>query len=297
MKLSWRGTKRTVISSEARNLALKERSLGASRIEMTGVNVWLAVVWIVALLVAALVSPFFLAHGAEHMDFAKVLEAPSLQHVLGTDALGRDLLSRVLVGARVSLSVSAAAVGLSLLVGVLIGAFAGYYGGWCDRLLMALVDIMLCFPVFFLILAVVAVLGPNLWNIMVIIGLTSWMGTARLVRAEILSLKEREFILAAKALGAPGRWIIFRHLVPNSMGPVIVNAILGVSSAILIETGLSFLGIGVQPPTPSWGNILLDGKAVLGVAWWLMFFPGIMIFLTILAINVLGEKMRDLTQL
>jgi peptide/nickel transport system permease protein len=261
---------------------------------MTKMGNLLALAWLLGLLIFTATAPLYLSQSAEHMDFSKVLEAPSFQHLFGTDALGRDLLSRVLLGARVSLSVGVMAVGLALAVGVLLGALAGYYGGWCDRLLMALVDIMLCFPAFFLILAVIAVLGPNILNIMVIIGLTGWMGTARLVRAEILSLKEREFILASRALGAPGRWIIWRHLVPNSMGPVIVNAILGVSSAILIETGLSFLGIGVQPPTPSWGNILLDGKAALGVAWWLTFFPGIMIFLTVLSANVLGETLRDI---
>ena len=285
---------RLSIPGSALSRSVIARSVATKQSMFAKKSAFLALVWVVGLLAAAAAAPFFFAHGAEHMDFSKVLEAPSLEHLFGTDALGRDLFYRVLTGARVSLSVGVVAVGLSLLAGVLIGACAGYYGGWCDRLLMALVDIMLCFPAFFLILAVIAVLGPNVWNIMVIIGLTSWMGTARLVRAEILSLKEREFILAARALGAPGPWIIFRHLVPNSMGPVIVNAILGVSSAILIETGLSFLGIGVQPPTPSWGNILLDGKASLGVAWWLTFFPGIMIFLTVLSMNVLGERAGEL---
>jgi peptide/nickel transport system permease protein len=157
---------------------------------------------------------------------------------------------------------------------------------------MGFVDVMLCFPVFFLILSVIAVLGPNIFNVMVIIGVTSWMGTARLVRAEILSLKEREFVISARALGASHLRIITRHLVPNAMGPVIVNGVLGLSSAILVEAGLSFLGIGVQPPTPSWGNLLSDGKGVLGVAWWITFFPGAMIFLTILSANALGEALQ-----
>lgn len=225
------------------------------------------------------------------MNFSSILEAPSLAHWLGTDALGRDLLQRILSGAVVSLGVAVVAVGLAVLIGILAGALAGYYGGWCDRILMGLTDLFLCFPAFFLILAVVAIVGPSILNVAMIIGMTSWMATARLIRAEILSLREREFILAARALGAGHARIIFNHLVPNAMGPVIVNAILGVSGAILMETGLSFLGIGVQPPTPSWGNILMDGKAVLGAAWWMTVFPGLAIFLTVLFINIWGRRL------
>jgi len=227
------------------------------------------------------------------MNFSQLLEAPSLAHWFGTDALGRDLLTRIFYGAGVSLGVAVLAVGLALFIGIWAGAVAGYYGGTCDRLLMTAVDIMLCFPTFFLILAVIAILGPSLMNVMIIIGATSWMGVARLVRAEILSLKEREFILAARALGAGSTRIIFKHLIPNALGPVIVNAVLGISSAVLVESGLSFLGIGVQPPTPSWGNILADGKAVLGVAWWLTFFPGLAIFLVVLSANILGEALQN----
>ncbi len=254
---------------------------------------WLASWWLSGLLLAAVLAPLFLSHHSEAMNFSSLLESPSRDHFFGTDSLGRDLFSRVAVGTRVSLGVAVAAVGLALLIGTLLGAIAGYFGGWRDRVLMALVDIMLCFPTFFLILAVIAILGPGVFNIMIIIGITSWMGTARLVRAEILSLKEREFVLASQALGAKGGWIVLRHLIPNAMGPVMVNAILGISVAILVESGLSFLGIGVQPPTPSWGNILTDGKATLGVAWWLTFFPGLMIFLTVLSANVLGETIRE----
>ena len=222
-----------------------------------------------------------------------MLEAPSFQHWLGTDPLGRDLLSRILCGSTVSLGVALVAVGLALLLGILVGAAAGYYGGICDRILMGFVDVLLCFPVFFLILAVIAVLGPNIFHVMLIIGATSWMGTARLVRAEVLSLKERDFILASRALGAGDLRILRAHLVPNAAGPVIVNGVLSLSAAILVETGLSFLGIGVQPPTPSWGNILLDGKQALGVAWWLTLFPGMAIFFTVLAVNILGEELQS----
>lgn len=251
------------------------------------------ILWILLLIVSAVLAPLFLSQASEGIHFSSVLEAPSLHHPFGTDSLGRDLLSRMLCGASVSLSVALVAVGMAVLIGMVLGAVAGYYGGWIDRLLMGLVDVMLCFPTFFLILAVIAILGPSILNIMVIIGLTSWMGTARLVRAEILSLREREFILASRALGAGDGRILFKHLIPNAAGPVIVNAVLGISSAILVESGLSFLGIGVQPPTPSWGNILTDGKSTLGVAWWLTLFPGLFIFLTVLSVNVLGERIRD----
>lgn len=190
-----------------------------------------------------------------------------------------------------SLAVALVSVSVALIIGVFVGAVSGTYGGWVDRACMGLVNIFLCFPVFFLILAVMAMLGPSLINVMIIIGATSWMGTCRLVRSEILTLKEREFVMASRAFGAGARWIILKHLLPNSLGPALVNAVLGVSAAILTETALSFLGIGVQPPIPSWGNILADGRSVLGVAWWVTLFPGAMIFLTVLAINAVGEAL------
>lgn len=249
--------------------------------------------WLAFILTAAVLAPVFFYQNAQNMDLSRVLETPSIGHLFGTDALGRDLFARVLCGTSVSLGVSFSAVALALLVGTLFGAVAGYYKGWCERMIMGLTDILLCFPTFFLILAVIAILGPNIFNLMCIIGLTSWMGTARLVRAEVLTLKEREFVLASRALGAGDKWILFKHLVPNALGPVIVNGVLGIAAAVLTETGLSFLGIGVQPPTPSWGNILMDGKAVIGVAWWMTVFPGAMIFLTVLSVNVLGEALHD----
>lgn len=252
-----------------------------------------AVAWFVLLTALALFAPLFLGAYSQAMDFSSLLEAPSRLHVFGTDALGRDLFLRILVGARVSLGVAVVAVGLALFIGILYGAVSGYYGGFCDKFMMAFLDIMLCFPTFFLILAVIAILGPSVTHIMVIIGATSWMQCARLVRAQVLALKEREFILASRALGATDAWIIFKHLIPNAMGPVIVSAVLGISSAILVESGLSFLGIGVQPPTPSWGNILMEGKATLGAAWWMTVFPGVIIFLTVLSANLLGDRLRD----
>ncbi|HPC47086.1 MAG TPA: ABC transporter permease, partial [Deltaproteobacteria bacterium] len=185
------------------------------------------------------------------------------------------------------------AVGIAVLVGTLLGSLAGYYGGLADTVVMRFVDIMLCFPSFFLILAVIAFLEPSIFNIMAVIGLTSWMGITRLVRAEFLSLRERDFVLAARAMGAGPLRIIFVHILPNAMAPVLVSATLGVTSAVLTESALSFLGIGVQPPVPSWGNMLTQGQAVLGIAWWLSFFPGMAILLTVLGYNLLGEGIRD----
>ncbi len=221
-----------------------------------------------------------------------ILIAPSWSHWMGTDALGRDLLWRVLQGAQVSLGVAVLAVGLAVALGLVVGLVAGSYGGWVEKLLMGFTDAMLCFPTIFLILSVIAVLGPSLFNVMMIIGLTSWMGTARLVRAEVLSLKNRPFVLAVRAMGAPERHLILKHLLPNALGPVVVSAVLSFPSAILTESGLSFLGLGVQPPTPSWGNLLMDARSTLGSAWWMMFFPGLMIFLTVLCANLLGSKLR-----
>jgi peptide/nickel transport system permease protein len=219
--------------------------------------------------------------------------APSLQHPFGTDDLGRDVLSRMIWGSQISLAVGFVAVGISTAMGILLGSFAGYYGKWIDSIIMRFVDMMLCFPSFFLILTVIAFVGPNILNIMIIIGLTSWMGVARLVRAEFLSLKEREFVLAARASGANDLRIIFIHILPNAMAPVFVSAILGVAAAVLVESSLSFLGLGVQPPTPSWGNILTDGKANIEIAWWLSVFPGLAILVTVLGYNLLGEGLRD----
>lgn len=227
------------------------------------------------------------------IDITLALLPPSWQHPLGTDDLGRDVLARILHGARISLLVGFVAVGIATLIGIVLGALAGYYGRWTDSVIMRFVDIMLCFPTFFLILAVIAFLEPSIWNIMIIIGLTGWMGVARLVRAEFLSLRERDFVQAARALGASDGRIIFRHLLPNALSPVLVSATLGVAGAILTESALSFLGIGVQPPTPSWGNMLIAGKQTLGTAWWLSVFPGLAILFTVLGYNLLGEGIRD----
>jgi peptide/nickel transport system permease protein len=237
---------------------------------------------------------FFLApYDPGKTEVSMKLKAPSFQHFLGTDQLGRDIFSRMLYGSRISLSVGFVAVAISIFIGVLVGALAGYYGRWIDSLVMRFVDTMLCFPSFFLILAVVALLGPSIFNIMVVIGVTSWMGTSRFVRAEFLSLRERDFTQAAMALGVKDSRIIFRHILPNALAPVFVTATLKVASAILIEAGLSFLGFGVQPPAPSWGNILTEGRTYIFDAWWLTIFPGLAILITVLSFNLLGEGLRD----
>jgi len=248
---------------------------------------------IVALFVISLCASFITPYDPDALDAWHVLLPPSGAHWFGTDELGRDVFTRVIFGARVSLKVGFVAVGIAVVIGTVIGLVAGFYGGLIDSLLMRLVDIMLCFPTFFLILAVIAMLEPSIWYIMVIIGLTGWMGVARLVRAEVLSLKSRDFVLAARVLGASDKRIIFRHILPNALSPVLVSATLGVAGAILTESALSFLGIGVQPPTPSWGNILTSGKDYIEFAWWLSLFPGVAILVTVLSYNLVGEGIRD----
>ncbi|NIO17797.1 MAG: ABC transporter permease subunit [Deltaproteobacteria bacterium] len=240
-------------------------------------------------LFAGYISP----HEPNEFDVQSIFSPPSRAHLMGTDELGRDVLSRMIYGARISLKVGFVAVGIAVLIGTCIGLSAGYFGGIIDTLLMRFVDIMLCFPAFFLILAVIAFLEPSIWNIMIVIGLTGWMGVARLVRAETLSLKSRDFVQAAKALGESDLKIMFRHILPNTLAPILVAATLGVAGAILTESALSFLGIGVQPPTPSWGNILTAGKDNIEFAWWLSLFPGLAILVTVLGYNLLGEGIRD----
>jgi len=243
-------------------------------------------------LIGAVGADRFAPSDPEAIRLADALLSPSAEHWMGTDQLGRDLFSRMLHGARVSMRVGVGAIGIATAVGLLIGGLAGLLGGRWDGWIMRLTDVMLCFPTIFLILAAVAFLDNSEWNIILIIGLTGWMGVARLTRAEVLSLREREFILAARAAGAGPARILFRHLIPNALGPVIVSAALGVGTAILIESGLSFLGLGIQPPTPSWGNILTEGKETLGAAWWLTLFPGLAIFFVVLGCNLLGEGLR-----
>jgi peptide/nickel transport system permease protein len=228
------------------------------------------------------------------INVKNVLLPPSAAHLLGTDELGRDVLSRLIFGTRISIKVGFIAVGISAIIGTILGAIAGFFEGVADIAIMRFVDIMLCFPTFFLILAVIAYLEPSIMNIMLIIGLTSWMGICRMVRAEILSLKKREFILAAVISGASNFRILMLHILPNVLPIILVYATLGIGGAILTESALSFLGLGVQPPTASWGNMLMSGKDNIDIAWWLSLFPGLAIFVTILAFNFVGEGLQNL---
>lgn len=248
---------------------------------------------VVLMFLVSFLAPYITPYQPDALDAYHVLLPPSTAHWLGTDDLGRDVFTRLVFGSRISLKVGFVAIGIATVIGCLVGLVSGYYGGTIDSILMRFVDIMLCFPAFFLILAVVAIIGPSIWYIMIIIGVTSWMGVARLVRAEVLSIREREYVMAARAIGCSDLRIIFRHILPNAIGPVLVYATLGIAGAILTESSLSFLGLGVQPPTPSWGNILTAGKEYLEFAWWLFLFPGLAIMITVLSYYLLGEGVRD----
>ncbi len=249
---------------------------------------------VLLLLIVSILAPWLAPYDPGQIDLHNILAPPSVEHFFGTDQLGRDVLSRMIWGARISLKVGFVATGFAILIGTILGALSGYYGGWLDSMIMRFVDIMLCFPTFFLILAVIAFLEPSIWNIMIIIGLTGWMSVTRLVRADFISLRERDFVQAARAIGASDTRIIFLHILPNAMASILVAATLGIAGAILTESALSFLGIGVQPPTPSWGNILTAGKDNIDIAWWLSLYPGLAILMTVLGYNLLGEGIRDI---
>jgi peptide/nickel transport system permease protein len=248
---------------------------------------------VVCLALLAVLANFIAPWDPNRPDVKRILEPPSKRHLFGTDQLGRDVLSRMLFGARVSLAVGFVSVGIAATIGILLGAAAGYHGGSVDAVIMRLVDLVLVFPRFFLLLAVLAFLKPSIWTIMAVIGLTGWMGVARLVRAEFLALKEREFVLWSQAVGAGAFRIIWRHILPNAMAPVLVAMTLGIPAAILTESGLSFLGLGVQPPHATWGNMLTEGKDTIELAWWLSVYPGLAILVTVLSYNLFGEGIRD----
>ena len=254
----------------------------------------LGLMLVLGMSLAALFAPLLAPFDPNELHLDDILLAPCATYPLGTDRLGRDVLSRLLYGGQVSLWVGFVAVGISISIGTALGLVSGYFRGIADEIIMRGVDVMLCFPSFFLILAVVAFLEPSLTNIMVVIGLTSWMGIARLVRAETLSLRERDFVSAARLSGVSTKNILLRHILPNALAPVTITAILGIGGAILTESGLSFLGLGVQPPQASWGNMLMESKAVIEDAPWLSLFPGLAILLTVLGYNLLGESLRDM---
>lgn len=227
------------------------------------------------------------------IDLAARLQPPSDGHVLGTDDLGRDILSRLIHGARVSLAVGFLATAIALLVGSVLGALAGYYGGVVDWIVSRVIEVVLCFPFLFLVLGIVALFKPSFWTIMIALGLTSWTSEARYVRGELLRIREVEYAQAARASGARDGRIIFRHLLPNALAPVLVSASFGVAVAILTESALSFLGLGVRLPTASWGGMLSMAHEHIEYAWWLVLFPGLAIFTTVAAFNVVGERVRE----
>ena len=245
------------------------------------------------LLVAALGAPIIASHNPLRQDLANDLITYSADHPLGTDKLGRDILSRTLYGARISLAVGFATVALSLAIGLVVGSLAGYIGGWIDLLLMRLVDILLAFPGILLAIAFTAVLGPGLDHVILALCLIGWTGYARLVRGEIISLRERDFVQAARALGGNPRRVIVRHLLPNLMAPLLIQATFGLAAAIIAEGSLSFLGLGVEPPTPSWGSMLNDGRQFLLVAPHLTTYPGLAIMITVFALNLVGDGLQD----
>ncbi len=258
----------------------------------------LAVIGLVVLTVIALASilaPLIASHPPNAVDLSAYRTAPSADHWLGTDSAGRDVFSRLLYAGRVSLAVGVVAVGIYVAIGTLLGGVAGYFGGWADNLIMRFADMVLSFPSIIVIITIVSLVGPSIINVMLVIGLMGWPPIARLVRGEFLTLREREFVLASVASGATSPRIIVRQILPNALTPVIVNATFGMASAILLEAGLSFLGLGVQPPTASWGNMLIGAQSitVLEQMPWLWVPPGLMIVLAVLCINFVGDGLRD----
>jgi len=249
---------------------------------------------VISFLLTAILAPY-LAPYDPVLDgsLADRLKAPTESHLLGTDSQGRDILSRIIYGARVSVQVGVISVGIALVIGTFMGAVAGYYGGWVDNVIMRLVDIMLAFPSVLLAIAITAVLGPELKNAMIAIGVVNIPSFARIVRSTVLSVKSMEYVEAARAIGATDTRIIYRHVLPNSMAPLIVQTTLSIGTAILDAAALSFLGLGAQPPTPEWGAMLSDGRSYLQKAPWVMFFPGMAIMLVVLGFNLLGDGLRD----
>lgn len=268
---------------------IASRHFGKSKVALSGLVI-LVIMYLVALL-APLLAPYDPI--VQKDIIATSFLAPSAQHWLGTDRFGRDILSRILYGSRISLSIGFVATLISVTLGTVLGALAGFFGGKIDAVLMRFTDMVLSFPRLILLIMIVALFSPSIAVIITVLGLTQWPNTTRIVRGDVLSLREREYIQAAHALGFSKARIIFRHLIPNVLAPVIVTATLGIGNTIVLEAGLSFLGLGVQPPTPSWGNMVADGRDSLLGAWWVATFPGLVIVLTVLAFNLVGDGLRD----
>lgn len=280
---------RSSIAEEPRRQRRFIRAFVRHRLAVAGLMV------ITILGLAAIFAPLVATHDPYTVDLLAARQGPSAHHWLGTDEVGRDVFSRLVYGARVSLSVGLVAVTIYTAIGVVLGAISGYFGGFVDGMIQRLTDTVMCFPTLIIIIAAVSITGPSIWNVMLIIGLLTWTGTCRLVRGQFLSLREQEFVEAARSVGASDLRIIFRHVLPNSVAPVIVSATFGVAAAILTEAGLSFLGLGVQPPTASWGNLinLAQSATILQEMPWLWAPPGVLIAVAVLSINFIGDGLRD----
>ncbi len=284
---------RAPVPVEEKQWLVTFKRLARRRTALVGLGV------VVIVLLAALFAPWLSPFDPLEQDINQRLKEPGWQtaagriHVLGTDHLGRDILARVIFGSRIALVVGLSAVLISGVLGMAIGLVAGYFGGKVDDFFMRLADIQLAFPFILLAIAVIAVRGPTLFNIILVIGVSSWVVYARVVRGEVLSIREREFVQAAIALGSRDGRVVVRHVLPNAFTPWLVVATLDMARVIVIESALSFLGLGVQPPTPTWGGMLADGRVYLSTAWWLATFPGLAIFITVLGINLLGDGLRD----
>lgn len=278
--------------------AKRWRKVGRKLLENKGAVFGL--IMVLGVILASIFAPLISPHDPILQDVEKRLLPPFWQagadpaYILGTDHLGRDILSRLIYGARISLVISTSAVSFSAILGTIIGLLSGFYGGRIDNIFMRLADVQLAFPFILLAIAIIAVLGPNLQNIIIVMGITGWVIYARVIRAEVLSLREKEFITSIKALGGSNSRIIFKHLFPNVIPPCIVIISLEMARMIIMESALSFLGLGIQPPTPTWGGMLADGRVYLFTSWWLATFPGLVIMLVVLGINLLGNWMRDI---
>ncbi|MBU3197484.1 oligopeptide ABC transporter permease [Clostridium algidicarnis] len=252
-------------------------------------------VLILILVVFSILAPLIISKDINKVDLMNISMSPSKEHILGTDEMGRDVFARLVYGGRVSLTVGMLGMLIQIFIGTTLGIIAGFYGGVVDSIIMRIVDVFMCFPFFVIAIAMAAILGPNIWNVIIIIGVLSWTGIARIVRAEILKLKKSEYIEAAHALGIKNTRILLKHLLPNIIPSVIVASTLSIASGILTEASLSFLGMGVKPPQPSWGNMLASAQNMrtLQSEWWLWIPPGLCVFLTVMSINFMGDGMRD----
>ncbi|EOD00415.1 oligopeptide ABC transporter permease [Caldisalinibacter kiritimatiensis] len=286
--------KQDLIKNEKNDEIISPWTLALRRLKKNKLAI-MSLIILSILILLAVFAPFVTPYGVNELNLESTKQPPSSKHLLGTDDVGRDVLTRLIYGGRISLSVGIVAVILEVLIGTILGGIAGYYGGKIDSIIMRLADIVMCFPFLLIAITVVSIIGPSIYNVMLVIGFLGWTGIARIVRGQILSLKEQEFMEAAEALGLSDRRKIFRHLLPNTLASVVVFATLGIAGAILTEAALSYLGMGVNPPTPSWGNMLESAKNlyVIKKQWWLWIPPGLAIFITVMSLNILGDGLRD----